>query len=271
MKIVIFQGGLGNQIFQYLFIQYVRKYVSRIVLGVVRDGNNHNGFELDKYFEVNISMPNWIYRSFKMYERYKHRLPSAFQDIYITEPSDNGSFFQFVYDGYWQNKKYLNRGLISFKNFQLSEKNQIIRNEMLNTNSVAIHVRRGDYLMPPHCHLFANICTAEYYKSAISICYKKMENCHFFVFSDDMDWAKHNLSLENAQYIDWNTGNDSIYDMYLMSFAKINIIANSTFSFWGAYLNEQGNIVIYPKRWFNENCGVPVPDIFPDEWIGLNS
>ena len=70
-------------------------------------------------------------------------------------------------------------------------------------------------------------------------------------------------------FIDWNKGNDSIYDMYLMSLAKVNIIANSTFSFWAAYLNRRSELTIYPSRWYQKGSGLKNPDIFPDEWIGL--
>jgi len=124
-------------------------------------------------------------------------------------------------------------------------------------------------LQPPHNKLFAGICTLEYYQNAIEICKSQCEDLVYFIFSDDIPWAKNNLKQENAYYIDWNIGNDSIYDMYLMSHAKMNIIANSTFSFWGAFLNKQSCMTIYPQKWFNEGCGVPVPDIFPDAWIGI--
>ena len=108
-----------------------------------------------------------------------------------------------------------------------------------------------------------------YYDKAISIIREKIIDPQFFVFSDDIDWARNNLSIEDAHYIDWNNGDDSIFDMYLMSQAKMNIIANSTFSFWGAYLNKNSPLVVYPKKWFNNDCGVKVPDIFPNTWIGI--
>ncbi len=268
MRIIIFQGGLGNQIFQYLFYEYIRKKVGGIVLGVVRDGNNHNGFEIDKYFDVDIKMPIWLYKCFKIFENYRWKYPQYLTPFYINEDSLSGRW-GFIYDGYWQDRKYMTLVDVHFKDLPLSDRNAEIKRQMLGTNSVALHVRRGDYLIPPHNKLFANICTIEYYNQAVYICRRMQPNSTFFVFSDDIEWARQNLSLEDCHYIDWNNGDDSIFDMYLMSQAKMNIIANSTFSFWGAYLNKNSPLVVYPKKWFNDDCGVKVPDIFPNTWIGI--
>ena len=112
-----------------------------------------------------------------------------------------------------------------------------------------------------------NICTTEYYNKAVHIIKKEISNPTFYIFSDDIEWVKNNLPLENACYIDWNTGNQSIYDMYLMTNAKAHIIANSTFSYWGAMLSKSSLITIYPKKWFNSKFAVP--NIFPQNWIGL--
>ena len=94
-----------------------------------------------------------------------------------------------------------------------------------------------------------------------------MESPKFYVFSDDIAWVKNNLKLKNEVFVDWNIGKDSIYDMYLMSQAKANVIANSTFSYWGAYLNEKTRIVVYPKKWFASKF--IAPNIFPDDWFGI--
>lgn len=87
----------------------------------------------------------------------------------------------------------------------------------------------------------------------------------FFVFSDDIPWVKKNMSIPDAYYIDWNKHEDSYLDMYLMSQCKANIIANSTFSFWGAILGNEKEMVIRPKRWI----GNDVPDIFPSSWFSI--
>jgi hypothetical protein len=109
---------------------------------------------------------------------------------------------------------------------------------------------------------------ADYYSQAIALCREKLgTSVRFFFFSDDIAWVKENIQVENAEYIDWNTGKESIYDMYLMSQASANIIANSTFSYWAAFLNKRNRLVVYPKNWF-ANGWIP-GDIFPDDWVVL--
>ena len=94
-----------------------------------------------------------------------------------------------------------------------------------------------------------------------------MKNITFFVFSDDIEWVKNNLCLSNCEYVECNVGINSWQDMFLMSQCKHNIIANSSFSWWGAWLNRNTNkIVITPSRFINleENS-----DIIPDTWIRI--
>ena len=157
---------------------------------------------------------------------------------------------------------------LEFKPIKLSNKNLEIINRMLSTNSVCLHIRRGDFLSIEYMNILANIATVKYYERAIEFVQSKLINTFFFVFSDDIAWCKENMQLSQVTYIDWNIGKDSYIDMYLMTFAKANIIANSTFSYWGAYLNRNNPIVIYPKKWINADY---YPNIFPINWIGLTS
>jgi hypothetical protein len=266
MKVIIFQGGLGNQIFQYEFLKSYEKYTNEKVYYVFRKGAySHNGLEINKYFNVNIKQaPFYIKYLFKILDKFKQK------GIIIFFTNENKELYPkkgLFLDGYWQNKSYLKNDLISFKNIFLNKRNTEIKLLMQSTYSVAIHIRRGDYLLPHFQKIYGNICTLEYYKRAIDICYKQNKNCHFFIFSDDIEWSKKNFSSLNPTFIDWNTGDNSVIDLYLMSQAKINIIANSTFSFWGAYLNTNNIITIYPKKWYNSQF--EVPDIFPIHWIGI--
>lgn len=87
--------------------------------------------------------------------------------------------------------------------------------------------------------IFGNICTQKYYHDAIRIITEKVNDAVFYVFSDDISWVQTHLDIPNAVYVNWNTGESSIYDMYLMSSCKYNIIANSTFSYWAARLNKK--------------------------------
>ena len=106
---------------------------------------------------------------------------------------------------------------------------------------------------------------ADYYIKAIKYMSTKYTNPRFFIFSNDSEWCKENIASPNSIYVDWNTGNDSIYDMYLMSKCESIIIANSTFSYWAAKLNSNADIVVYPLKWFKQRS----IDLFPDNWVGI--
>lgn len=268
MKIVVFQGGLGNQLFQYFFCLYVREHINENVRYIERKrGNNHNGLEIDKYFELDIKRAPWYYICyFRICERFNFHFP--FKIKYVCEKDleiSNESFFI----GYWQNKKFFEDYSIQIKSPALSAKNKTILTQILETDSIAIHVRRGDYLLPHYSSIYGNVCTPTYYREAIKLSQEKFPQGKFFVFSDDINWVSNNIILPNAIYVNWNTGENSFFDMFLMSNAKVNIIANSSFSFWAAYLNKQASFVIYPSKWYNSKY--TPPPIFPLEWIGLPS
>ena len=147
-----------------------------------------------------------------------------------------------------------------------------ILNEIENSNSISIHIRRGDYMSPENYNMYGCIATPTYYKKAIKVIEEKVENPTFFVFSNDMDWVKKNIQINSRVfYIDINSGNGSYKDMQLMSNCKHNIIANSSFSWWGAWLNENKNkIVIAPKKWINrEDVDSDKIELFCEGWTLL--
>lgn len=174
----------------------------------------------------------------------------------------------FLFNNHWirfLDKKYYDENTIDFKHLLLSEKNQSLLKDIQNSNSVGVHIRRGDYMTKQNLVIFGNICTQKYYHDAIRIITEKVNDAVFYVFSDDISWVQTHLDIPNAVYVNWNTGESSIYDMYLMSSCKYNIIANSTFSYWAARLNKKTNMVIYPSKWYNTFT----PDIFPESWCGI--
>lgn len=267
MKIIIFQEGLGNQLFEYAFHEYVKKNIDNDVRYVFRDTKAHNGFEITKWFDVKLRKAPWWYRLYIMVAdqlMWKKIIknPYSNQQNYKERPS-------IIYDGRWVRHDFHLHADIRFKNdLPISTANKETLQMIETSNSVSIHVRRGDYLNPDIVKYFGNICTIEYYKKAVEIIRQKFGDVRFFIFSDDIKWARENLQfLGDSCFVDWNKGNDSIYDIYLMSRCKHNIIANSTFSFWAARLNVNDNTVIYPKKWYNEPW--TAPDIFPEEWIGI--
>lgn len=127
--------------------------------------------------------------------------------------------------------------------------NHEMAGRMENCESVSVHIRRGDYLNAQNAAMFGGICTRDYYDSAIAFMKKKLENPHFFLFSDDPVYAGSQYQGPEYTVVDINRGADSFYDMWLMSRCCHNICANSTFSFWGARLNENADkIMIRPTK-----------------------
>lgn len=170
-------------------------------------------------------------------------------------------------DGFFQSEKYFkhNRGeILKLIDFSFINKNYIEGkyNFIKNKKTTSIHVRRGDYVNYPNLHPTQSL---EYYEQSIDILKNKTEI--FLIFSDDIIWCKENIELENAIYIE----NEKDYiEMYLMSLCDNNIISNSSFSWWGAWLNENSNkIVIGPLKWFGNDIQHNTGDILPDNWIKL--
>ena len=127
--------------------------------------------------------------------------------------------------------------------------NEEILKKIRNSHAVSLHIRRGDYLQPENAAMFGNICTEEYYESALDYMKEKIEDPHFFIFSDDTAYVREHYQGEEYTIVDINHGDDSFYDMYLMSRCEGNICANSTFSFWGARLNARPDkIMIRPTK-----------------------
>lgn len=270
MKILYFSGGLGNQIFEYAFCLYLKERFPEESLYGIYDSNKlgeHYGLEIDKWFDVqlppdskkavivtallyflkrSVGWQKWLDLSRRKCENLDAMCFNAFKltNMYFCE-KDN-SWIRFI----------VTRN-------DLSDKNKTVLDKIESSNSFFVHVRRGDYLSPTFRDRFAGCCPLSYYKSAISDVLKTEKEPRFFCFSDDLKWMKENLDLPNAEYIDWNTGTDSPIDMYLMSHCKGAIMANSTFSYWGAYIGRKKK-VYYPEKWINAEEGNP--NIFFEEW-----
>ncbi|MBW4890082.1 alpha-1,2-fucosyltransferase [Mucilaginibacter sp. HMF5004] len=178
--------------------------------------------------------------------------------------------------GFWQSEKYFLdiadtiRRDFSFKN-RPSAANSAWLEKIKACNAVSIHIRRGDYVSVAHTNQLHGTCNLDYYQQAINAISGKVENPVFFCFSDDIEWTKANLKTgAETHYVDCNTTPDSGYqDMRLMSNCKHHIIANSSFSWWGAWLNPDADkVVIAPKKWLNSS-DIIVKDLIPDTWLKL--
>lgn len=277
MKIVNISGGLGNQMFQYAFLLALRENTGDEVLmdtSKFATYNLHNGFELERVF--NITARSATKQEIKKVTRYttNYKLSRAFRKFLpnkrteVVEPMPycpyNPRIFEEAvgdkfYEGIWQNYLYFDQVRPQIINEfvyrePLSKKNQLYYNKFKEKLTVSLHIRRGDYLFHKN---YIGLCGADYYVNAIAhVCSKYGRKLHFAIFSNDMEWCKDNIVpiLQSQDYdlIDWNTGKESYNDMRLMSACRINIIANSSFSWWAAYLNETANKeIIAPAKWSN--------------------
>jgi len=148
--------------------------------------------------------------------------------------------------------------------------------ELINSvNAVSLHIRRTDYVSLSAANQRHGTCRLEYYRQAVEIIAQKVESPHFFIFSDDIPWAKENITLRYPTvFISHNSStNKDFEDLRLMTQCHHHIIANSTFSWWGAWLNKRhGKIVIVPKKWFKKwytDESVDTKDLIPDGWIRI--
>lgn len=174
-------------------------------------------------------------------------------------------------EGFWQSEKYfpdVREQLLEDFSFRVAgENNCRIIEQMKSTVSVSLHIRRGDYLEKKFRGIYGGICTERYYKSAIEYFKSRFLYVKFFVFSDDKEWAKKTFAGDDFLIVEGNGGDQSYMDMCLMSQCKHNIIANSSFSWWGAWLNQNpSKIVIAPDRWLN-NC--EARDVCNPEWVRI--
>ncbi len=179
----------------------------------------------------------------------------------------------FLLSGFFQSEKYF----VSYRKIILKLlKFPKIKNKLLqsyldlikNRNSVAIHIRRGDYFNNPKVRYFHGILGDNYYKKSINYIKRKIKNPLFFIFSDDINLVKKTLFfLKKEKHIFIDT-KSSINDLHLMSSCKHFIIANSTFSWWGAWLSKKKyKIICAPKRWVRAK--IPTPDIIPESWVKI--
>lgn len=281
MLIVKMQGGLGNQMFQYALYCKLKSLGRKVKVDTSGycSASDKNGIQLAlKQFPVAIEecsrwekriKNNFITVNFDKHLKcseimYRERTSSVYYPEILQK--------KWAYlDGYWQTEKYfldIREEIVS--QFCFPETKTEIEREWLDkisaTESVSIHIRRGDYLK--HADQYGNICTREYYLKAIETIGELLECPHFFVFSDDKEWARDFLiSFERMNFVDLGKETGEIYDMKLMAACKHNIIANSSFSWWASWLNQNPKkIVIAPKKWQN---GKDCPDIGCSEWRHL--
>lgn len=191
--------------------------------------------------------------------------PGGFENN--LKPVKNDSYLE----GWWQDERYFKkieniiRSEFTLK-LAIGSKAQDYFNEIKRYNAVGVHVRRGDYISNKNASAYHGVCSLEYYQAAIKIVSEKIEAPIFFIFSDDLEWCRNNLNINYPTV--FVSDNKDYEDLILLSACRHNIIANSSFSWWAAWLNNNPEkIIIAPQRWFNDEK--INPGIIPTEWIKI--
>ncbi|MBD9346999.1 alpha-1,2-fucosyltransferase [Phocaeicola vulgatus] len=291
MKVIVrMSAGLANRMFQYSYYLYLKEKGYNVLLD--------NLYKPSKWKMEDISwnaiFPNARVEQASVFDIYvlgggydiiskirRHyfpftthvEMPEVFDlvaekelqsNVYIAGAFQNANMVDDVKDQIYK--------VFGFSNFT-DFKNQNLAVKIQSENSVAIHIRKGeDYLLRRD---YQGTCSASYYQNAIAYIKSKINEPKFYIFSDNWDWVNKNIKGVSYIAVDWNPciGWGNHFDMQLMSLFKHNIIANSTYSWWGAYLNRNDNkIVVCPKKWFNEEMQKYRNInslIIPEKWISL--
>lgn len=284
-------GGMGNQLFQYAVGRSVAlKNQTDLKMDVSVYDNQEttaasrkyalNVFNIAENFANEQEIGKMKAIGGGKISRLLYKLGLVKKNTYIVEPrfSFNPEVFQAGEDayleGYWQTEKYIkDMEDIFHKEFTLNEAFDIedkeITKKIKATNAVSLHVRRGDYINNASTNKFHGVCSLEYYAKAILCVSEKIQDPLFFIFSDDIAWVKQNLKIDfPVTYVSDGILRD-YEELILMSYCKHNIIANSSFSWWGAWLNENSQkIVVAPMKWFASN-ELDTSDIIPSDWLRI--
>ncbi len=273
MIVVKLIGGLGNQMFQYAAAKALALSQNK---KLQIDKSAFENYKVHQYGLHHFNIEAFFFSS---ESRFVKRLRAIFFNNLDYQEKDfgyNDEFFGLHGDwifltGYFQSEKYFKQyekeiraDFIITSPLKKSTSDMVL--QMQGTNAVSIHFRRGDYVG----NALHDTKNEAYYHSAVALMESKVENPVFYVFSDDILWAKQNFTAKSKiVFVDFNDALSNFEDIMLMSNCKHNIITNSSFSWWGAWLNNnQDKIVIAPRIWFND-LSINVNDLVPENWIKL--
>ncbi|HKM02191.1 MAG TPA: alpha-1,2-fucosyltransferase [Sedimentibacter sp.] len=284
MIIVKIWGGVGNQLFQYALYRKLLHQGKDAKVDLswfnIKKRNQQRTYKLD-LFQTDIRECTRREKK-KLANGTDNRRQRIIQKVIGKRKSHVYEKKAYTFDasilerdnvyleGYWQTQLYFaDIKEILQKEIIMEHNKSIYFNETLKrimvTNSISVHIRRSDYLLK--AEKYGNICTKEYYNNALNYMERKIQNPVFYIFTDDMVWAKDTYKdRKDIVFIDGN-GKAEENDFILMSKCKHNIIANSSFSWWAAWLNGNADkIVIAPDKWINE---VDTPDIWCENWVHI--
>lgn len=267
MIIIRMSGGLGNQMFEYALYLF---YKSRGILVKMDDVTEYRldnarpiqlhvfGIRYDRATPEEIR--EWTDSYMDIFSRVRRKLlgrkTRAYKEKSQRFDPQVLALKNAYLEGYWQSEKYFYpvveevRKAFVFRQELLNTKSREYLQQIQNTTSVSLHIRRGDYLQEEK--VYGNICTEKYYTEAMDYMREQVKGCQFFLFTNDVAWAEQHMQGEDITIIEGSKENNGYMDMYLMSQCRHNIIANSSFSWWGAWLNgNPDKKVIAPAQWAN--------------------
>ncbi len=278
MIIIKLLGGLGNQMFQYAAGRRL-SYIHNTPLQL--DTSELNRLKTRRYelncFNIegevikrqNNGLVGRIIKGLIKKENIYVEKDFRFDRNVLTLP-DNVTLV-----GYWQSEKYFSEieGIIRHEftfNHGPSSKIFAIVKKIKSSESVGIHFRRTDYVNNKKFFHYHGVCSLDYYRQALSLIKSRLKSPEFYIFSDDLNWVNRNFKIEYPKFfVDLNLNGKDYEDLRIMSHCKHNIIANSTFGWWGAWLNKNKNkIIISPRKWF-ANMSINTEDLIPSSWIRI--
>lgn len=292
-------GGLGNQLFQYAV---GRAVATRTNSPLLLDASGFANYELRRYeldgFNVCAQLASDAQLARvgvtagdapSLLDRIKCRLfPRSASKLSLQEPILRESSFTYdarieqaqapIYlDGYWQSERYFSairtqllQELTLKSDWGPGNEAMFGRIQAEGARAVSLHVRRGDYVTNAHTASYHGVCSLDYYRAAVAYIAERVAVPHFFIFSDDHDWVRENLQTGfPTTFVAVNSADNGIYDIMLMKSCRHHIIANSSFSWWGAWLNPlTEKLVIAPQQWFKE-ADKDTCDLIPSGWVRL--
>lgn len=293
MIIVLLKGGLGNQMFQYAAgrrLACLHDVQLKLDLSWFRDypdGATPRSFVLD-HFSIRAESATdqeialLFEPQFGRIRRFLNSINPCYRNTHIRshnscfDPAILGLPDNICLDGYWQSEKYFSDIASVIRNeFTAHDEPEERNREFISTingcNAISIHIRRGDYVTDAKNAARHGTCIDNYYKKAVELVAERVERPHFFVFSDDPVWVREHFRISHPMtLVDHNGPDEAHEDLRLMSLCRHQIIANSSFSWWGAWLNPKPDkIVIAPSRWFNDPA-IDTNDLIPTSWLRIN-
>lgn len=284
LVVIQLSGGMGNQMFQYALYLHLKALGKNVKIDDKTEyegRDNARPIRLD-VFDAKYETPSetemlcltdsYLDVVSKIRRKLTGRKTAEYKEKSQLFDSEVLKKDRAYLVGCWQSEKYFAdikeevRKAFTFKDIALSEKMREYEKQMTETNSVSLHIRRGDYLEVSD--VYGGICTPQYYEKAMKQMEEWNPDCHFFVFTNDVAWVREHYKQKNLTIVEGNDEDAGFIDMYLMTKCKHYILANSSFSWWGCYLNSsKEKKVIAPSQWFR---GRDCRDVYTSEMETCN-